>query len=118
MKCWIGIDLGSTTTKAVILDESGRAVGRGITNSRSNYETACAVARIEAVADARLGLCAQALPPSTEDGAPVGDGALVGDVRAAFLSDLEREFRLAWHLARLKGLWVHIERETPAVVAA
>ncbi|MBK8178797.1 MAG: benzoyl-CoA reductase subunit A [Planctomycetes bacterium] len=109
MKCWIGIDLGSTTTKSVILDESGRAVGRGITNSRSNYETACNVARIEALADARLGLCAAALPPST------ADGALVGDVRAAFLADLQREFRLAWHLARLRGLWAHIERETPAV---
>jgi N-acetylglucosamine kinase-like BadF-type ATPase len=46
-----GIDLGSTTTKAVILDESGGIVGQGITNSRSSYEVACAVA----LEEARLG---------------------------------------------------------------
>ena len=36
----VGVDLGSTTTKAVLLDEPGVVVGRGITNSRSNYEVA------------------------------------------------------------------------------
>lgn len=30
MKTWIGIDLGSTTTKAVVLDEQGAILGRGI----------------------------------------------------------------------------------------
>ena len=48
MKCSVGIDLGSTTTKAVILDESAEILGRGITNSRSNYEVACDVAVSEA----------------------------------------------------------------------
>ena len=62
MKCFVGIDLGSTTTKAMVLDEDSLAVGRGITNSRSNYETACNVARSEAFADVRLELCARALP--------------------------------------------------------
>src|SRR3954471_16798149 len=46
-----GIDLGSTTTKAVIVDENGTIVGQGITNSRSSYEVACAVA----LEEARLG---------------------------------------------------------------
>ncbi len=32
-----GVDLGSTTTKAVLMDEGGRIIGQGITNSRSNY---------------------------------------------------------------------------------
>ena len=41
MKCFIGIDLGSTTTKAVMMDENQEVLGRGITNSRSNYDTAC-----------------------------------------------------------------------------
>ena len=41
--CYIGIDLGSTTTKAVFLDEHERIMGRGITNSRSNYALACQV---------------------------------------------------------------------------
>ncbi len=56
MKCAVGIDLGSTTTKAVLLDEHGAVVGQGITNSRSNYEVACAVAREEALGAARLSL--------------------------------------------------------------
>lgn len=36
MNVFLGIDLGSTTTKAVLLDEAGQILGRGITNSRSN----------------------------------------------------------------------------------
>ncbi len=57
MKCVVGIDLGSTTTKAVLLDtEDGRIMGQGITNSRSNYEVASAVARQEALTAARFRL--------------------------------------------------------------
>ncbi len=44
MKTFVGIDLGSTTTKAVMPDENEQIIGRGITNSRSNYDTACRVA--------------------------------------------------------------------------
>ncbi len=51
-----GIDLGSTTTKAVILGEAGELLGRGITNSRSNYTVACDVALTEALIHARFGL--------------------------------------------------------------
>jgi benzoyl-CoA reductase subunit A len=54
MKCFVGIDLGSTTTKAVVLDESGEVLGRGITNSRSNYDLAAEVARTEAFVSARF----------------------------------------------------------------
>ena len=61
MKCFVGVDLGSTTTKAVVLDENERLLGRGITNSRSNYDIACAVARSEAFINARFGLFARAL---------------------------------------------------------
>jgi len=56
MKCVVGIDLGSTTTKAVLMDERGTILGQGITNSRSNYEVACAVAHEEAVLAARRSL--------------------------------------------------------------
>ena len=45
MRCFIGIDLGSTTTKAVVIDENQNIIGRGITNSRSNYDTAAAIAK-------------------------------------------------------------------------
>ena len=62
MKCVVGIDLGSTTTKAVLLDtEDGRILGQGITNSRSNYEVASAVARQEALTAARFRLLSDAL---------------------------------------------------------
>jgi benzoyl-CoA reductase subunit A len=56
MNCVVGIDLGSTTTKAVILDENHALLGRGITNSRSNYDLAASVARSEAFVAARFGL--------------------------------------------------------------
>ncbi len=61
MSCVIGIDLGSTTTKAVVLDGNGEMLGRGITNSRSNYDLAAAVARTEAFINARFGLIQQRL---------------------------------------------------------
>ena len=52
MNTCVGIDLGSTTTKAVILGEGGALLGRGITNSRSNYAVASDVALAEALIDA------------------------------------------------------------------
>jgi len=73
VKYCVGIDLGSTTTKAVILDEDGDILGRGITNSRSNYGVACDVALAEALIDARFGLIARELrsaglsPEETEE---------------------------------------------------
>jgi benzoyl-CoA reductase subunit A len=56
MKIYTGIDLGSTTTKAVVLTEDEQILGRGITNSRSNYDVACALARDEALTTARFAL--------------------------------------------------------------
>ena len=105
MKCFVGIDLGSTTTKSVILDEQQRIVGRGITNSRSNYEVACAIARSEAFANVRLSLCERAIP----------DGFFDGARRVTFVSALERSFRLAWHRARLDALGKVMMREVPVV---
>jgi benzoyl-CoA reductase subunit A len=61
MKCCVGIDLGSTTTKAVVLGEDGGVLGRGITNSRSNYQVACDVALSEALINARFALVAEGL---------------------------------------------------------
>lgn len=61
MDCFIGIDLGSTTTKAVILDTDGRIVGRGITNSRSNYDIAAQVAKQEAYTNARFEMLSRVL---------------------------------------------------------
>ena len=61
MRCFIGIDLGSTTTKAVVMDENRNVLGRGITNSRSNYDTAAAIAKQEALVNGRFFLFRQAL---------------------------------------------------------
>ena len=57
----VGIDLGSTTTKAVVLGEDLQILGRGITNSRSNYDVACQVALGEALINARFALIEAAL---------------------------------------------------------
>ena len=70
MKCFVGIDLGSTTTKAVVLDENGAILGRGITNSRSNYDLAAKVAREEAFITARFGLLRQKGRGGGRAGAP------------------------------------------------
>jgi len=94
MKTFIGIDLGSTTTKAVQMDENLEVLGRGITNSRSNYDTASRVAKQEAVVDTRLTLCRRGLS---------GIPALEGRVDA-FLGDLERAFRLEQFLEQLGDL--------------
>ena len=94
MKCVIGIDLGSTTTKAVILDEEERIVGQGITNSRSNYDTACAVARTEALNQARLRLLTDAI--AKQDA--IADGA------EKFGRALDRAFRCEQHLTQLESL--------------
>jgi benzoyl-CoA reductase subunit A len=94
MRCFIGIDLGSTTTKAVVMDEAREVLGRGITNSRSNYDTAAAVAKQEALVAARFALFRRALARS---------GAL-GDALEAFLAQLERDFRLEQFLEQLADL--------------
>ena len=94
MKCFIGIDLGSTTTKSVVIDESQNVLGRGITNSRSNYDTAAAIAKQEALVNARFHLFREALGTS---------GALNGGLES-FLGQLERDFRLEQFLEQLADL--------------
>ncbi len=54
MKVYLGIDLGSTTSKAVIIDDKNDIIGRGITNTRSNYEVATEIARREAEYNSRF----------------------------------------------------------------
>jgi benzoyl-CoA reductase subunit A len=99
VKICVGVDLGSTTTKAVMLDESGEIVGRGITNSRSNYEVASRVARQEAVVAARFRLLHEALAtgPGLEHRA------------AGFLPLLERTFRQEQHREQLDRLRVELQ---------
>ena len=93
-RVFIGIDLGSTTTKAVILDESAKVIGRGITNSRSNYDVAAAVVREEAFVRARFSMTEERMRRD----------ATLGRVSGAFLPLLERHFRMQQHLAQLERL--------------
>jgi len=100
MRCFIGIDLGSTTTKAVVLDEQQNVIGRGITNSRSNYDTAAAIAKQEALVNGRFHLFRQALAQT---------GALNGQLEG-FLAQLERDFRAEQYLEQLDDLAVTCQR--------
>ncbi|MFI5165784.1 MAG: BadF/BadG/BcrA/BcrD ATPase family protein [Thermoanaerobaculales bacterium] len=103
MRCVIGIDLGSTTTKAVLLGEEQEVLGRGITNSRSNYDLAAAVARAEAFVSARFYLLRRAIENAAGDGV---------------LDKLFRAFRLEQMLVQLGSLRARIEREAEKSVAA
>jgi benzoyl-CoA reductase subunit A len=94
MKCFIGIDLGSTTTKAVLMDEDLQVLGRGITNSRSNYDTATRVATQEAKIDTRLTLFRRSLQEM-----PSLEGRL-----ESFLEHLELGFRLEQFLEQMGDL--------------
>ncbi len=94
MKTFIGIDLGSTTTKAVLMDENEHVLGRGITNSRSNYDTACKVVTQEAAIDARFTLFRREF----------GDEGGTKQQIEEFLNALERSFRLEQFLEQLSDL--------------
>ena len=94
MQTFVGIDLGSTTTKAVLLDENSEVIGRGITNSRSNYSTAARVAEQEARIDARFTLFRRALKETDGFKSRLDE----------FLGALERAFRLEQFLEQLADL--------------
>ena len=94
MRTFIGIDLGSTTTKAVVIGENQQVLGRGITNSRSNYDTAAAVAKQEALVSARFHLFREALAKSRALNGGLDD----------FIAQLERDFRLEQFLEQLADL--------------
>jgi benzoyl-CoA reductase subunit A len=94
MNVFCGIDLGSTTTKAVLLDEHGDILGRGITNSRSNYFLAAEIARDEAFIGARFTLIDRELSRLSE-----GEKQSVG-----FRKRLLTQFRKQQFLSQLHSL--------------
>ncbi len=77
----VGIDLGSTTSKAVVLDEHARVLGRGLTNTRSNYDVAAEVARREALDDARFAL----LRPELERSLGARAEAVIAELRVGWV---------------------------------
>ena len=96
----MGIDLGSTTTKAVLLDEDLRIVGRGLTNTRSNYHVATEVARTEALISARFSRLADLLSDRLE-----------ADTLETVLDRLHRCFRLVQYNEQLDLLQETLQRE-------
>jgi benzoyl-CoA reductase subunit A len=102
VKMFVGIDLGSTTTKAVVLDDDGGILGRGITNSRSNYDLAADLARTEAFVSARFELLRREV--EARAGAPALDRLLAA-------------FRLEQRLAQLERLRERLRAESQGSVA-
>jgi benzoyl-CoA reductase subunit A len=100
MRYTVGVDLGSTTTKAVVLGEDGAVLGRGITNSRSNYDVACQVAMGEALTNARFSLIAGELARAGLDAAQ----------REAQINALERRFRAEQYRSQLHVLGTELRR--------
>jgi benzoyl-CoA reductase subunit A len=94
MRCFVGIDLGSTTTKAVILDEEGRLVGRGLTNSRSDYTVAARVAKEEALVNARFEILRGILAETA--------GARADDLFLGLLKSRFRHEQILEQLGRLR----------------
>lgn len=94
MDCFIGIDLGSTTTKAVFLGSDERVLGRGITNSRSNYALACQVAQEEAEISARFQFLKETL----------NKNASISELSAELMALLTCKFALGSHLKQLVAL--------------
>jgi benzoyl-CoA reductase subunit A len=100
VKYTVGIDLGSTTTKAVVLGEDGAVLGRGITNSRSNYAVACDVALAEALINARFSLIRGELAREGFDVEALG----------ARLRDLEQALRAGQYRSQLRVLTRELDR--------
>ena len=65
-KYYLGIDLGSTTSKAIIIDEKEEIIGRGITNTRANYAVAAEIAKQQAVFNARFQLLKKIIETETQ----------------------------------------------------
>ena len=82
-KYYLGIDLGSTTSKAVIINDKDEIIGRGITNTRANYKVAADIAREEAIYDARFTLLSNNIHSEIE--ANPEFEKYMKDIRSAFM---------------------------------
>ncbi len=93
-KYYLGIDLGSTTSKAVIINDKDEIVGRGITNTRANYKVAADVARDEAIYDARFNLLAR----------KIGDDVSTKTEFKKYMEDLRSVFQYGQFKRRMDSL--------------
>ncbi len=91
---FLGVDLGSTTSKAVIINEEDQIIGRGITNTRSNYSVAADIARDEAVFNGRFSILKKKLS---------GEIAARSEYKK-YIDDLESVFQYEQFKVRLDKL--------------
>src|SRR5450631_3586050 len=93
-KYYLGVDLGSTTSKAVIINEKDEIIGRGITNTRANYSVAADVACDEATYNARFSVLKKKLE----------DEIKAKPEYRKYISDLESVFQYEQFKVRLDKL--------------
>ncbi len=106
-KYYLGIDLGSTTSKAVIIDEKDQIIGRGITNTRSNYEVAAELAKQAAIFNARFHLLQRRLSGIMEH----------QPAYRRYLEDLKNVFQFLQFRERMEQLGRQFRATLPAVAA-
>ena len=94
MGCYLGVDLGSTTTKAIILNEEQEVIGRGLTNTRSNYSVACEVAQKEAETNAKFSFLEKSLKKYPD----------LNNIADTIFGKIELNFRYEQHLFKLNRL--------------
>jgi len=97
-KYYIGIDIGSTTSKAVIINENDEIIGRGITNTRANYSVATEIARMEAIYNARFSIMKNKL----------ADEISLRPEYGRYIADLETVFQYEQFKKRLDNLSVEM----------
>lgn len=91
---YLGVDLGSTTSKAVIINEQDEIIGRGITNTRANYAVAADIARDEAIYNARFSILKRSLEQEMQ----------ARPEYRKYISDLESVFQYEQFKVRLDKL--------------
>lgn len=103
MKYYLGIDLGSTTSKAVIVNENEEIVGKGITNTRANYEVAAEIAKQQAIYNTRFSLLKDKMSKTISQNVKIQQ----------FFNDLENTFQYVLFKDRLEKL----QREMTHVIS-
>jgi benzoyl-CoA reductase subunit A len=98
-KYYLGVDLGSTTSKAVIINENDEIIGRGITNTRANYKVAADIARQEAIYNARFNFLKRLLK----------DEFKVHPEYELYIKDIESVFQYLQFKKRLDNLLAQME---------
>jgi benzoyl-CoA reductase subunit A len=98
-KYYLGVDLGSTTSKAVIINENDEIIGRGITNTRANYKVAADIARQEAIYDARFNFLKRLLK----------DEIRVHPEYELYIKDIESVFQYLQFKKRLDSLLIQMQ---------